>query len=235
MDTIKTIKQYEKSLIPSSYTQIVRNLIKTDGVRGLYRGSVAPLLGGAFFRSAQFGFYETTIAALRKTTTDHKFFGFLSWHVVVAGASGGLGRGLIEGFADHIKVRRMLAKPWNLQSLRYESGLGITLIRNVNLFGSFVIFMDLSKQLTNGQLGPFMTGGICASLAWFTIWPLDVVKSRVQSGDFHPDQKLSWQLKEVVQTGAIFRGLAPGLVRAFVANGCSMIMYRKTESFLRGN
>lgn len=233
-DTLKTLKQNDKSLNPQSYTQIAKDLIRTDGPKGLYRGSMAPLIGGAFFRSAQFGFYESTMSILKKNTTDHKYFGWLSWHVIVSGASGGLGRGFIEGFADHVKVRKMMNQPWSLRSLRKESGLGITLIRNVNLFGSFVIYMDLSKQLTNGQLGPFMTGGICASLAWFSVWPLDVVKSRVQSGDFHKDQNLVWQLKEVFRTGAVFRGLLPGLARAFLANGCSMIMYRKADALFRG-
>jgi len=234
LDTLKTIKQSTNQPLP--YSQIVKDLYKTDGiVKGLYRGSVAPLLGGAFFRSAQFGFYETTMDILRKNSTDHKYFGFLSWHVAVAGASGGMGRAFVETFADLIKVRKMVGVPWTLHALRRESGLKITLIRNVNLFGSFVIFMDLSRQLTGGQLGPFLTGGICASAAWFTIWPLDVVRTRVQSGVFHKDQSLAWQLAQVLKSPReMTRGMGPGLIRSFYANGCAMFMYRQTETLLRG-
>ena len=38
------------------------------------------------------------------------------------------------------------------------TGSGATIFRNAFLFGSFVTYMDLSKQIVPGGLSPFMTG-----------------------------------------------------------------------------
>jgi hypothetical protein len=128
----------------------------------------------------------------------------------------------------------MVQQPWSARSLVFESGLGVTCFRNVNLFGSFVIYLDLSKQLNGGEpLPAFWGGGIAATLAWLTIWPLDVVKSRIQSGLIDNKQSVLTILKQVKETGNLYAGVGPGLVRGFVANGCAMYMYKQTEQLLR--
>ncbi len=34
------------------------------------------------------------------------------------------------------------------------------------------------------NLPPFLLGAVAANLAWLTIWPIDVIKSQIQSGRF---------------------------------------------------
>jgi hypothetical protein len=77
-------------------------------------------------------------------------------------------------------IYRQVEKPW--QASEVLSGTGATIFRNSFLFGSFVIYMDISKQIVPGGLSPFLTGTICSNLAWLTIWPLDVVKTQVSHG-----------------------------------------------------
>ena len=108
---------------------------------------------------------------------------------------------------------------------------GATLIRNSFLFSSFVIYMDFNKQWLGDSLGPFLSGAICSSLAWLTVWPLDVAKSRLQSGDF-AGKPFRVLLLDVFASGTMFRGLLPGLARSAVANGCSMVVYKKVEQYL---
>jgi hypothetical protein len=64
-----------------------------------------------------------------------------------------------------------------------------------------------------------------------TIWPLDVVKSKRQSGLFEARSTLSL-LAEVVRTGTLYRGVMPGLARSFLANGASMTVFAHVESVL---
>ena len=40
-------------------------LFETEGIKGLYRGGLPIFIGGALFRSAQFGVYESTLRLLR--------------------------------------------------------------------------------------------------------------------------------------------------------------------------
>jgi hypothetical protein len=71
------------------------------------------------------------------------------------------------------------------------------------------------------------------------VWPLDVVKSQLQSGRFAGRSYL--QLLRGLATNSngngnvalAYRGLAPGLLRSFVANGCSMVVYRRVLQLLK--
>jgi hypothetical protein len=67
--------------------------------------------------------------------------------------------------------------------------------------------------------------------AWLTIWPLDVVKSQLQSGRFE-GRPYGDLLREIVTTDLAYRGLLPGLLRSFIANGLSMVVYKKVLAHL---
>jgi hypothetical protein len=180
-----------------------------------------------------------------------KSVGYLQ--VVLAGFAGGIGRGLAESPFEFVKVRRMVDQPWSIRNI--YKGSGITILRNAFLFSSFVIYIDLSKQLVENGLGPFWTGAVCGNLAWLTIWPLDVAKvrpifitanfflfhchyfmhaqSQRQSG-LYADRSLIYLLKDAAATGKLFRGIVPGLARSTIANGCSMVVYEFVLRHLRG-
>lgn len=85
-----------------------------------------------------------------------------------------------------------------------------------------------------GGLGPFWTGAICSNLAWLTIWPLDVVKSQIQSGhERYRDKTYRYLFVENIRSGLLFRGIMPGLLRSFIANGCSMVVYNKVLELIK--
>jgi solute carrier family 25 carnitine/acylcarnitine transporter 20/29 len=135
----------------------------------------------------------------------------------------------VEGPFEYVKTRRQVDENWKFKEVL--SGSGTTIFRNSFLFSSFMIYIDLSKQLVPGGLGSFWTGAICSNLAWLTIWPLDVVKTQLQSGKYK-NQHFFELLRDNFKKGVFFRGLLPGLLRSFVANGCSMVVYHKTLIFL---
>ncbi len=186
------------------------------------------VLGGSIIRSTQFGVYEFVLAKMRTrwgvTNNADKFLGVFDPQVVVAGFAGGIGRGLVEGPFEYVKTRRQVQTNWHIREV--FSGSRATILRNSFLFSSFVIYMDISAQLVPGGLSPFWSGAICSNLAWLTVWPLDVVKSQMQSGLF-AGKSLRWLATHNLQTGAVYKGLLPGLTRSFVANGLSMVVYRR--------
>lgn len=94
--------------------------------------------------------------------------------------------------------------------------------------------MDISKQVTNDGMGPFMTGAVCSTVAWLSIWPLDVVKSQIQSGHAQlVSRGMLNLLKDSYKSGALYRGLMPGLTRSALANGLSMVVYKRVENMLK--
>ena len=61
-----------------------------------------------------------------------------------------------------------MEQPWQFKEIM--TGSGATIFRNAFLFGFFVTYMDLSKQIIPGGLSPFMTGIIYHSIVCtFTI------------------------------------------------------------------
>jgi hypothetical protein len=78
--------------------------------------------------------------------------------VVLAGFCGGIGRGLVEGPVEYIKVRRQVGAAWRASEML--SGSGVTVFRNSLLFSGFMIYVDISKQLVPGGL---VSGGVLLS------------------------------------------------------------------------
>ena len=109
------------------------------------------------------------------------------------------------------------------------SGLGVTMGRNTGLFSAFVVYMDLLRPYLGDS--PFVYGATCSNLAWLTVWPFDVVKTQRQSGR-HPGVSAPALLANAFREGALFRGLLPGLVRSSIANGTSMVVYKKVHAEL---
>jgi hypothetical protein len=225
LDTIKTRMQ---ALGTSSALMTAKTIVLNDGIRGLYRGGSVLVLGGSLIRSTQFGVYENVLLHLRqyKGSTDKKdkIFGLFDPQVIIAGFAGGVGRGLVEGPFEYIKTRRQVEGEWHLKEL--FSGSSATILRNSFLFSSFVIYMDVGQQLVPGGMGPFWSGALCSNLAWLTVWPLDVVKSQMQSGLFH-DKSIMSLVRHNLVHGVFYKGLLPGLARSFIANGCSMVVYKR--------
>jgi len=236
LDTIKTRMQaMEKHSSNLTMRGTAKHLYKTEGLRGFYRGGTALLLGGGLMRSAQFGVYAIAHKAMvdfqgGATKPEQRWLGVFDPQVIFAGVFGGISRGLVEGPFEYIKVRRQVLASWKFTEV--FKGCGATVFRNSFLFSFFMLYVDLQKQIIgNGGLSPFWKGAICANLAWATVWPLDVVKSQLQSGNY-AGKSYKMLLVDIWTTGKLFKGIVPGLARSFIANGISMMVYNEVETRL---
>ena len=239
-DTIKTRLQAMPDAAGASNSFAVgQALFRREGIRGLYRGGMPLLLSGSLMRSAQFGISSHTKTYLEGCPgllPENKLFGMLDFVVILSGMAGGVGRAMVEIPADFFKVRRQVENRYALKSIL--DGSMVTVGRNAMGFATFMLYIDLAKQacqagwipallMTTDQsnVTPFAKGAICGNLAWLTVWPMDVIKTQRQSGNYSRN-KSAWQmLKDNYQSGRIFRGLIPGLARSSIANGSSMVVY----------
>jgi len=148
--------------------------------------------------------------------------------VAAAGIAGGVARGLIETPFDVVKVSTQVEHTWTASMLC--RGASATIARNAGLMGTFCVYRDVVPPLIPGGLNAFWTGALCSNLAWLTIWPLDVIKSQRQSGNF-PGLS-SWALLvKAARTGMLLRGLWPGLARSTISSGSSMVAYKRVEEW----
>jgi solute carrier family 25 carnitine/acylcarnitine transporter 20/29 len=248
-DTVKTRMQGMSS---SSATHIARDLYIKEGLKGLYRGGLPLMIGGSAMRSAQFGVSSKAKELLETNNFPrYKAFNTLDSNILVAGIAGGFGRAVVEIPTDFLKIRRQVQRDlktkMDFATIRKSlfDGSSITFARNTVLFSSFIIYIDLSKQLVaaglvpsilcnddSSGLTPFAKGAICANLAWITSWPMDVGKTQRQSGNFDANASAFELLKDNLKQGKFFRGLIPGLIRSSLANGSSMVVYEAVHSHL---
>lgn len=244
LDTMKTLQQTRITQVDGGKTKqsslvfLAKELYAEGGIRSFYRGGMPLLLGGGLMRSAQFGIYHSSLNFIQKQAggkTKILWCGCIDPQVVAAGFCGGIGRALVESPFEMVKVRRQVRIPIVESAFEVlRTGAMATLTRNGFLFSSFVVYMDLARKADTFFVhSPFLLGGICASMAWITVWPLDVVKSRIQSGLYDNKQQMIEILIDVIRSGHIFRGLVPGLTRSFISNGSSMVVYKYVETQLQ--
>jgi len=189
-------------------------------------------------RSAQFGVSGRVRDLLGESSVKDRY----GSHALLSGMAGGVGRAMVEIPTDYLKIRRQVERSWSFKSLL--DGSAVTVGRNVLLFTSFVLWIDASKEACKRNLvpgflmaddgkglKPFAKGAVAANMAWLTVWPLDVVKTQRQSGNYQGKGALHL-LKENLRGGLIFRGVMPGLVRSTLANGSSMVVYEMVHNFL---
>ena len=64
-------------------------------------------------------------------------------------------------------------------------GFGVTWARTLGLMTTYFILVDTGRrhfpeQFSKPLLGPFLTSGLSATLAWWMVWPLEYMKAQVQ-------------------------------------------------------
>lgn len=242
-DTLKTRQQASGR---RDAIRVVTSSIAKEGPFFLYKGFVPALSGSIAFRTLPFVAYQWSTTRLNETSN------FFRDHTTVracaAGASGGFLRSLVECPLEVAKVRRQVNAGWNVRAL-YD-GLLITVLRNTTVIGLFwgladVVRPECERRAIEGPLCSFIIGGGCSTVAWAIIYPLDVIKSRVQGSYVIGEHRScsartrssrddeSRRILSVVRTmfagiggwRSFYAGLHAGLLRSVVANGGAFVVY----------
>ena len=81
-----------------------------------------------------------------------------------------------------------------------------------------------------------MGGGVAGVFGWGAVFPVDVVKSRVQLGAMGKDMSLVRATRIIVQeegVRSVLRGYLPAVLRGFPANGALLLGVETMKKFLR--
>jgi solute carrier family 25 carnitine/acylcarnitine transporter 20/29 len=259
LDTIKTKMQAQNTYANTSAMKTLLTVFKNEGMKGLYRGLLPPLVGSSIFRSVQFSAYAWaysragTYTALKK---EIPYTGGIEVRVIVAGIFSSTVRASIEAPLEYIKVRKQTNQGW-LEAKSYGDALRNpfkeirSLYRGFSLFwtrtylvmGTFFILVDSlerhhSDWIALPIIGPFMKGGVCATLAWIVAWPAEVMKNQIQAGtkgagEGNIFQRAKFLLQHRGGIRGLYRGMGPGIVRSLIANGSSMIAFSFCQQCFR--
>lgn len=205
-----------------------------------YRGVGAPLGGISAVNAIVFGAYGNTRRALPNPDS-------LKTH-----ATAGVVAGMLQSFAcapvELVKTRQQLSTPgdrmpqgaWSgarhiIRTSGFRGlfrGLGITMARDGP---AFAIYFTTYEAMTRGDqsvMRVFTAGGIAGTLSWVLLYPIDVVKSRIQ-GDVVGKYAgaLDCFVKSVRTDGwrCMRRGIGAVTLRAFISNGACFTAVAWTE------
>ncbi|KAJ3532081.1 hypothetical protein NM208_g8600 [Fusarium decemcellulare] len=230
-------------------------------------GTAAPILGYGALNALLFVSYNRTEAALNNafSTTGNL------WNTWIAGAVGGLATWVVSTPTELIKCRAQLASPplsswaitkqiWRSEGIRglYFGG-AVTALRDSIGYGFYFWSYELSTRWLATEQGKesslqheaakvLLCGGVAGVATWASIFPLDVIKTRVQTQPWGRQAETSPLLQpnggsQPKRLGAIriaqeayreagarvfFRGLTVCSVRAFIVNAVQWAVYEWT-------
>ena len=240
----------------------LRNLV------GLATGTAAPVLGYGALNAILFVFYNRTEAALNKALGSENNL----WVTWLAGAVGGLATWVVSTPTELIKCRAQISstpssswditkRVWQTEGLRglYFGGVVTALRDSIGYGFYFWTYEGLGRSWPSddGQRGLnsssfheapkiLVCGGLAGIVTWASVFPLDVVKTRVQTqlydSSMEHRQLLEGQSSNlpVRKMGAMevaratyrqggvrvfFAGLAVCSIRAFIVNAVQWGVY----------
>ncbi len=251
-DLLKVRQQTSSNNI--SLVNLFKTTLKTEGITAFYKGTLPPLLGVGACVSIQFYAFHETKRQLQTYNKKLGFDGGLSLpQYYIAGAAAGIANSVITGPVEQLRIIiqtqpsgkdrlydgprdafRTISQSHGWGSKGIFRGFGITLLREAQAYGmwflAFEYLVNKAQQSTNKtrneipawQLAAF--GALSGEILWLSSYPLDVVKSRVQSDGFGDKRKYrNWidaMKQTIAESGArgLWRGIVPTLLRALPAS-----------------
>ena len=181
---VQTRMQADVAFKNSGAIATARTIMKTEGLRGFWRGLIPPLMGSTAYRGVLFSAYSAAFAACKETPLSKPLplTGGLAPAVLVGAVAASTARTAVETPLELIKVRRMLKQPWMTgsgvsslfsvsQFLELYKGSSATWARSTGMLVTFFTLIDYSTRyfpvaVATPIIGPFIKGGLCTTIGW---------------------------------------------------------------------
>jgi len=265
-DTMK-IRLQTQSFENPMYKGLIDCAKKTmakEGVGGFYKGVFSPLCGQMFLNATQFLSWGQSVA-LVTMGTDKTPVTMTIKDYCMAGVLTAIACGVVESPIDFFKSQlqvqifkkdplyrtvpecfKYILKNYGIRGA-YQ-GVSATIIRNIPFRASYFGTYEFtrSKLVSEGEDRQHMhwsklliSGGMAGIVQWFISYPLDVIKSSVQSDTPVREQRKykGWVdcAKKLYAEGGVKRfgrGFVPCMLRSFPANATCFLLYEKTRKAL---
>ncbi|KAL5480067.1 hypothetical protein EMCRGX_G023686 [Ephydatia muelleri] len=258
LDTIKVRMQTQTILgetrLYTSAVDCLRVTIRNEGIFGLFRGMMAPMIGSSPITATYFYGYEQGKRWQQKRSGDE----LTLRQIVVAGFVAGLVPILVRVPSDRVKC---MMQTQHISSLRYTGsfdcarqlyrsggmaslyrGLGATLMRDIHSNGVYFgvyecILRTISPGKRREELHPTLivfAGGTAGISYWLTAIVPDTLKSILQTapdGKYRGIGDVYRDLMKHEGPKALFKGIGPILLRSFPSNAACLLGY---EMALKG-
>ncbi len=209
-DIVKVRLQSAQGDVKPSPITIVKNIVKYEGgLTALWKGSLPPLLGIGATASLQFGVNENVKKIFNKRNNGKKM---TVDQLFISGSLAGLANCIVSAPVENFRIRIQTQSKDNpiykgsidcIKKIYGEHGLrgvykGIvpTLYRDSLGYGFyFAAFAKIMEYLAPGQTRSEYSlfkigcaGSISGIILWGSVFPFDVVKTKIQTDSFEKPQ-----------------------------------------------
>ncbi|KAF5385520.1 hypothetical protein D9757_005415 [Collybiopsis confluens] len=248
-DLTKTRLQTAPSGTYTGAIDVVKKALARDGLSGMYRGIVPPLLGVTPIFAVSFWAYDASkkliLAATPKrasealSTAELAAAGFLS-AIPTTAVTAPVERAKVQGqggseqkYKGVFDVMKHLYKEGGLRSI--YRGSGATLARDGPGSAAYFAAYEVTKKaLTPAGSSPselnlgaiVFAGGMAGVAMWALAIPPDVLKSRIQSaptGTYSGFMDCARKTIAADGVSALWKGFGPAMARAFPANSATFL------------
>lgn len=266
LDLLKVrVQASPRPAIPPSFETPGTSAFPTPS--SLIRGTAAPILTNGALNALLFVSYNRTLSILSPVPISNPDHLPPLWSAFLAGIIGGLVSSLISTPTELIKCRAQLSSPSQssysvFKSTLRTSGLPglyyggvITALRDSIGYGFYFWSYELCSRLFSDSVSRegtltsreevakvLLCGGIAGVVTWASVFPLDVVKTRVQvQGQVQSGEaglllstsvaqrkgalEIARQAYRNEGAGVFFRGLGVCSLRAFIVNAAQWAAY----------
>lgn len=256
-DTVKVRLQTSSEY--KGIADCVRKTVQRDGIRGLYRGMAAPLIGVTPIFAVYFWGFDLGKQIANQIENKPKDAPASIFGTLFAGGFSALPGTVVMVPGDRIKVILQIQGQSNappkyngpidcFKKVLKEEGVAglykgtlLTLARDVPGSVAYYAGYDLCKALltTEGETASSLVilfcGGMAGIMNWIVAVPPDTLKSRFQTAPPGKYSGISSVLKELIATdgvAGVYKGLGPAMLRAFPANAACFLGVETSRKLL---
>ncbi|ODV97789.1 hypothetical protein PACTADRAFT_289 [Pachysolen tannophilus NRRL Y-2460] len=237
----------------SSSIDCVTQTIKNDGLVGLYRGVLPPLIGVTPMFAVSFWGYDVG-KKLVSSYTNVKPEDFTIPLISAAGFISAIPTTLIAAPFERVKVMLQVQEKGNktgmfkvIKTIYKEGGLksvfkgsAATLARDGPGSALYFATYEFLKQRWSSKdkdlsLGAItLAGGFAGMSMWLGVFPIDTIKSMQQSSTI-PNVSIKQITKQIYLKNGLkgfFPGIGPALARSFPANAATFLGVELARDFM---
>ncbi|SCV02778.1 LANO_0G00188g1_1 [Lachancea nothofagi CBS 11611] len=244
----------QTSSTPTTAVKVIQNLVRNEGPKAFYKGTTTPLIGVGACVSCQFGVNEAMKRYFhRKNNYSSSTLKLPEYYA--CGFISGSANGFLTAPIEHVRIRLQL-QTTSLTRAEYSGavdcikklvasgklmrGLTPTLLRTSHGFGVYfltyeaLLISEAKRGIARGDIHPWklcMYGAFSGALLWMTVYPLDVIKSVMQSDNLRQPVHGS-NLVQVAKyiyrergLKAFFNGFGPTMIRSLPVNGATFTTF----------
>lgn len=254
-DTVKVRLQLAPDGMYNGAGDVIKKLMSHEGPRGFYKGTLTPLVGVGACVSVQFSVNE-----FMKRHFDSQAPGqpLLLAQFFTCGAVAGFANGFLASPIEHIRIRLQtqtsgtgFAGPIDCAKQVYAAGglskgifkgLAPTLFREGVGMGIYFATYEalIARQAAAGvardEIPPWklcMFGGLSGYALWMAIYPVDVLKSKLQTDsltktNYSGARAVAADVFKKAGIKGFYKGFVPTILRAAPANGATFAAFEVT-------